>query len=80
VVDDFVRSSENVTLKMIRGEKYLGLLVFAANKCSLEIDYKQFIFTYPNISIWLVDYQRSIPSHLSHKVVVELLRVRSHGF
>ncbi|BFG14622.1 hypothetical protein CerSpe_008960 [Prunus speciosa] len=26
-----------------------------ANKCSLEIDYKQFIGTHPNIAIWLAD-------------------------
>ncbi|KAI3947599.1 hypothetical protein MKW92_027181 [Papaver armeniacum] len=26
-----------------------------ANKCSLEIDYKQFIFTHPNIAIWLAE-------------------------
>lgn len=28
---------------------------FAANRCSLEIDYKQFIFVHPNIAIWLAD-------------------------
>ncbi|CAB4263881.1 unnamed protein product [Prunus armeniaca] len=31
-----------------------------ANKCSLEIDYKQFIGTHPNIAIWLADAPQSV--------------------
>ncbi|KAI4368548.1 hypothetical protein MLD38_017095 [Melastoma candidum] len=27
----------------------------SANKCSLEVDYKQFIYVHPNIAIWLAD-------------------------
>ncbi|KAL5570291.1 hypothetical protein UlMin_026866 [Ulmus minor] len=33
----------------------LGSLNLLANKCSLEIDYKQFIYIHPNITIWLAD-------------------------
>lgn len=33
---------------------------FAANKCSLEIDYKQFIYIHPNIAIWLADAPQSV--------------------
>lgn len=32
----------------------------AANKCSLEIDYKQFIYIHPNIAIWLADAPQSV--------------------
>lgn len=32
----------------------------AANKCSLEIDYKQFIYIHPNIAIWLADAPHSV--------------------
>lgn len=35
-------------------------LLFAANKCSLEIDYKQFIYIHPNIAIWLADAPQSV--------------------
>jgi DNA replication licensing factor MCM2 len=45
------------------GEReYIRLIneMVAANKCSLEIDYKQFIFTHPNISIWLADAPQSM--------------------
>ncbi|CAL9129890.1 unnamed protein product [Musa textilis] len=31
-----------------------------ANKCSLEIDYKQFIYTEANIAIWLADAPQSV--------------------
>ncbi|GKV47172.1 hypothetical protein SLEP1_g54090 [Rubroshorea leprosula] len=31
-----------------------------ANKCSLEIDYKQFISVHPNIAIWLADAPQSV--------------------
>lgn len=33
---------------------------YAANKCSLEIDYKQFIYVHPNIAIWLADAPQSV--------------------
>lgn len=45
------------------GEReYIRLIneMVAANKCSLEIDYKQFIFTHPNIAIWLADAPQSV--------------------
>lgn len=32
----------------------------AASKCSLEIDYKQFIYVHPNIAIWLADAPQSV--------------------
>ncbi|KAG9134675.1 hypothetical protein Leryth_001001 [Lithospermum erythrorhizon] len=32
----------------------------AVNKCSLEIDYKQFIYIHPNIAIWLADAPQSV--------------------
>ncbi|XP_050221572.1 DNA replication licensing factor MCM2 [Mercurialis annua] len=32
----------------------------SANKCSLEIDYKQFIYVHPNIAIWLADAPQSV--------------------
>ncbi|KAK9277392.1 hypothetical protein L1049_006935 [Liquidambar formosana] len=32
----------------------------SANKCSLEIDYKQFIYIHPNIAIWLADAPQSV--------------------
>ncbi|KAL6519058.1 hypothetical protein OROHE_017482 [Orobanche hederae] len=32
----------------------------SVNKCSLEIDYKQFIYTHPNIAIWLADAPTSV--------------------
>lgn len=35
-------------------------VAFAANKCSLEIDYKQFIYIHPNIAIWLADAPQSV--------------------
>ncbi|PKA56856.1 DNA replication licensing factor MCM3 like 1 [Apostasia shenzhenica] len=31
-----------------------------ANKCSLEIDYKQFIYVHPNIAIWLADAPQAV--------------------
>lgn len=41
---------------------YMNLftVAFAANKCSLEIDYKQFIYVHPNIAIWLADAPQSV--------------------
>ncbi|CAI8605068.1 unnamed protein product [Vicia faba] len=32
----------------------------SANKCSLEIDYKKYIYVYPNIAIWLADAPHSV--------------------
>ncbi|TYG79317.1 hypothetical protein ES288_D02G129400v1 [Gossypium darwinii] len=42
--------------------EYVRLIneVVSANKCSLEIDYKQFISVYPNIAIWLADGPQSV--------------------
>ncbi|TYJ16721.1 hypothetical protein E1A91_A09G002600v1 [Gossypium mustelinum] len=34
--------------------------IVSANKCSLEIDYKQFISVHPNIAIWLADAPQSV--------------------
>ncbi|OMO57142.1 Mini-chromosome maintenance, DNA-dependent ATPase [Corchorus capsularis] len=42
--------------------EYVRLIneMVAANKCSLEIDYKQFIHVHPNIAIWLADAPQSV--------------------
>jgi len=41
--------------------RQLGHCVYyAASKCSLEIDYKQFIYVHPNIAIWLADAPQSV--------------------
>lgn len=42
------------------GTLILSNIYFAANKCSLEIDYKQFIYILPNIAIWLADAPQSV--------------------
>ncbi|KAH1092381.1 hypothetical protein J1N35_019638 [Gossypium stocksii] len=34
--------------------------IVSANKCSVEIDYKQFISVHPNIAIWLADAPQSV--------------------
>ncbi|CAO2823331.1 unnamed protein product [Amaranthus hypochondriacus] len=47
----------------------------AANKCSLEIDYKQFIYVHPNIAIWLADAPQSVlevMEEVARKVVFDL--------
>ncbi|XP_059656509.1 DNA replication licensing factor MCM2 [Cornus florida] len=47
----------------------------SVNKCSLEIDYKQFIFIHPNIAIWLADAPQSVlevMEEVANKVVFEL--------
>ncbi|CAN6483836.1 unnamed protein product [Victoria cruziana] len=47
----------------------------AANKCSLDIDYKQFIYVHPNIAIWLADAPQSVlevMEEVAQKVVFEL--------
>lgn len=46
-----------------------------ANKCSLEIDYKQFIYVHPNIAIWLADAPQSVlevMEEVAKKVVFDL--------
>ncbi|KAL6969175.1 DNA helicase [Sarracenia purpurea var. burkii] len=46
-----------------------------ANKCSLEIDYKQFIYVHPNIAIWLADAPQSVlevMEEVAKNVVFEL--------
>ncbi|PON95809.1 DNA replication licensing factor Mcm [Trema orientale] len=42
--------------------KYVCLIneIVSANKCSLEIDYKQYIYIDPNIAIWLADAPQSV--------------------
>ncbi|XWS16646.1 hypothetical protein CRYUN_Cryun34aG0109000 [Craigia yunnanensis] len=42
--------------------EYVRLIneMVSANKCSLEIDYKQFISVHPNIAIWLADAPQSV--------------------
>ncbi|PON35724.1 DNA replication licensing factor Mcm [Trema orientale] len=42
--------------------KYVHLIneMVSANKCSLKIDYKQYIYIDPNISIWLADAPQSV--------------------
>ncbi|RVW26399.1 DNA replication licensing factor MCM2 [Vitis vinifera] len=42
--------------------EYMRLIneMVSANKCSLEIDYKQFIYIHPNIAIWLADAPQSV--------------------
>ncbi|KAK8939204.1 hypothetical protein KSP39_PZI011216 [Platanthera zijinensis] len=45
-----------------------------ANKCSLEIDYKQFIYIHPNIAIWLADAPQSVlevMEEVANKVVFD---------
>lgn len=47
----------------------------SANKCSLEIDYKQFIYVHPNIAIWLADAPQSVlevMEEVAKKVVFDL--------
>lgn len=49
--------------------------LWAANKCSLEIDYKQFIYVHPNIAIWLADAPQSVlevMEEVAKKVVFDL--------
>lgn len=48
---------------------------FAANRCSLEIDYKQFIFVHPNIAIWLADAPQpvlEVMEDVAKKVVFDI--------
>lgn len=57
---------------------YLFLIskfIITANKCSLEIDYKQFINVHPNIAIWLADAPQSVlevMEEIAKKVVFDL--------
>nr|XP_043607158.1 DNA replication licensing factor MCM2 [Erigeron canadensis] len=47
----------------------------SVNKCSLEIDYKQFIYVHPNIAIWLADAPQSVlevMEEVANKVVFNL--------
>ncbi|KAL8481927.1 hypothetical protein ACS0TY_027626 [Phlomoides rotata] len=47
----------------------------SVNKCSLEIDYKQFIFMHPNIAIWLADAPQSVlevMEEVANKIVFDL--------
>ncbi|PIA40647.1 hypothetical protein AQUCO_02400011v1 [Aquilegia coerulea] len=52
-----------VNPKNEQGEfEYIRLIneMMRVNKCSLEIDYKQFIYIHPNIAIWLADAPQSV--------------------
>ncbi|KAI5679470.1 hypothetical protein M9H77_10420 [Catharanthus roseus] len=47
----------------------------SVNRCSLEIDYKQFIYIHPNIAIWLADAPHSVlevMEEVANKVVFDL--------
>jgi DNA replication licensing factor MCM2 len=47
----------------------------STNKCSLENDYKQFIFVHPNIAIWLANAPQSVlevMEEVAMKVVFDL--------
>ncbi|KAH9603373.1 hypothetical protein KSS87_020982 [Heliosperma pusillum] len=57
--------------------EYVRLIneMVSANKCSLEIDYKQFISVLPNIAIWLADAPQSVlevMEEIARKVVFDL--------
>ncbi|CAA0823202.1 DNA replication licensing factor MCM2 [Striga hermonthica] len=52
-----------VNPKLVHGDfEYLRQIneMVAVNKCILEIDYMQFLFTHPNIGIWLADAPQSV--------------------
>nr|GMD75733.1 DNA replication licensing factor MCM2 [Ipomoea batatas] len=58
-------------------EDYLKQIneMVSVNKCSLEIDYKQFIYIHPNIAIWLADAPQSVlevMEEVANKVVFDL--------
>ncbi|XP_054808214.1 DNA replication licensing factor MCM2 [Prosopis cineraria] len=67
-----------VNSKNEHGEfEYVRLIneMVSANKCSLEIDYKQFIYVHPNIAIWLADAPQSVlevMEDVAQKVVFQL--------
>ncbi|KAL1214156.1 DNA replication licensing factor MCM2 [Cardamine amara subsp. amara] len=47
----------------------------SANKCSLEIDYKEFMHVHPNIAIWLADAPQpvlEVMEEVSEKVIFDL--------
>ncbi|KAL3835760.1 hypothetical protein ACJIZ3_010496 [Penstemon smallii] len=47
----------------------------SVNKCSLEIDYKQFIYVHPNIAIWLADAPQpvlEVMEEVANKFVFDL--------
>ncbi|KAL9691271.1 hypothetical protein QQ045_011691 [Rhodiola kirilowii] len=66
-----------VNPKNDHGEEYIRLIneMVSANKCSLEVDYKQFIFLHPNIAIWLADAPQpvlEVMEDVAQKVVFDL--------
>ncbi|KAL9685961.1 hypothetical protein QQ045_023416 [Rhodiola kirilowii] len=66
-----------VNPKNDRGEEYIRLIneMVSANKCSLEVNYKQFIFLHPNIAIWLADAPQpvlEVMEDVAQKVVFDL--------
>ncbi|KAF3519224.1 hypothetical protein DY000_02058652 [Brassica cretica] len=57
--------------------EYVRLIneMVSANKCSLEIDYKEFIHVHPNIAIWLADAPQpvlEVMEEVSEKVIFDL--------
>ncbi|XP_038903137.1 DNA replication licensing factor MCM2 [Benincasa hispida] len=57
--------------------EYMRLIneMVLANRCSLEIDYKQFIFVHPNIAIWLADAPQpvlEVMEDVAKKVVFDI--------
>ncbi|PKI71570.1 DNA replication licensing factor MCM2 [Punica granatum] len=57
--------------------EYVQLIneMVSANKCSLEIDYKEFIYVHPNIAIWLADAPQpvlEVMEEVAQKVVFDL--------
>ncbi|CDY64414.1 BnaC08g46630D [Brassica napus] len=57
--------------------EYVRLIneIVSANKCSLEIDYKEFIHVHPNIAIWLADAPQpvlEVMEEVSEKVIFDL--------
>eukprot|EP00249_Psilotum_nudum_P028835 c38786_g1_i1 orf=143-2887(+) len=57
--------------------EYVRLIdeMVAANRCSLEMDYKQFIHTHPNIAIWLADAPQSVLEVLEEVALNVVLRL-----
>ncbi|KAJ4881675.1 DNA replication licensing factor MCM2-like [Raphanus sativus] len=57
--------------------EYVRLIneMVSANKCSLEIDYKEFIHVHPNIAIWLADAPQpvlEVMEDVSERVIFDL--------
>lgn len=64
-----------LAFNLVKVPNVIKLFIFAANKCSLEIDYKQFIYIHPNIAIWLADAPQSVlevMEEVANKVVFSI--------